>query len=687
MKIPPTFLATRATPITPYDKSTAITISTWVLLGVLVVMFLARAAIKSIVSRKFSVDDLLILLATILAIGLSVTTLILASEGLGILEALTLRRANAIMKAYYASDFLYISSLCFVKLSLVACFYKSYMKNTNPAQRRIVLGLGIFIVGWTLASLVAVAFQCGLPRPWEMMTLHCYNSGIFWIVYCIIDMTTDVSIIMLSVNLVAYLKVSLSRKVAVVACFAPRILVIGAALVRLVYLYPITPHDNPEFNLWIPVICTQVQVCLSISTACIPYMKPFFGGADPSTSKANELKRRGMSDGRSTATSRYWTGHKTAKEEDSLGSTAMTSLKWGRTPDISPRIPSPLFPSPLTTPRLAPSTLSSRCPSRNPSERGLRLQIPGPETQLRRAADVPSPQTASSHALSPECISPQQLLSPPTVSPSRRTPTPPPPSHSPRPRRPDAADAPFDSPDSSSRSRRPPSFSLFPQQRTARYALIPQQHYPMQHLPSISLIVPQPPQSSSRNRNRISVHRMPSNTSLPRDAATTHPPRTSSRIPSGDTAPPTPPKPNSSSNRSTAIPASYMRTPPPTRYFPASASSSSSPPPSIPNSYLTTPSTTTPPRFPVPEPPSPQRLRNLRVLTPQNSSRREQVSPVSPASPRTTLTFWREETTSSADASAGWKDGRPWDGGPMPMPMPAVRDVRSSPLIVVRRPS
>lgn len=43
-------------------------------------------------------------------------------------------------------------------------------------------------------------------------------------VYCIIDMTTDVSIIMMSVNLVAYLKVELGRKIAVVACFTPRIL-------------------------------------------------------------------------------------------------------------------------------------------------------------------------------------------------------------------------------------------------------------------------------------------------------------------------------------------------------------------------------------------------------------------------------------------------------------------------------
>lgn len=107
------------------------------------------------------------------AIGLSVTILIIAGQGLGVLGDLTVKRANALMKGYYASDFLYIASLCFAKLSLVTFFYSIVVQR---AQRRAVQVLGIFIIVWTSASLITVGFQCGLPRPWEMMTLHCYNS-------------------------------------------------------------------------------------------------------------------------------------------------------------------------------------------------------------------------------------------------------------------------------------------------------------------------------------------------------------------------------------------------------------------------------------------------------------------------------------------------------------------------------
>lgn len=113
----------------------------------------------------------------VFAIGLSVTTFILASEGLGVLGQLTLSHANILMKGYYASNFLYIASLCFAKLSLIIYLYNIVVQRV---QRRVVLGIGIFIAVWSLGSLIAVAFQCGLPKPWEMMTLHCYNSvGIF----------------------------------------------------------------------------------------------------------------------------------------------------------------------------------------------------------------------------------------------------------------------------------------------------------------------------------------------------------------------------------------------------------------------------------------------------------------------------------------------------------------------------
>ncbi|KAF3037065.1 hypothetical protein E8E12_002586 [Didymella heteroderae] len=237
------------------DRSNIIEIATYALTGTVVLFFIARQIMKAIVFRKLALDDLFILLATTFAIGLSVTTLLLTSKGFGVLGFLTVDRANTIMKGYYASELLYISSLCFSKMSILVLFYNVVVLRTH---RLLVLSFGICVSIWSLASVAAAAFQCSLPQPWEMMTLRCFNTRIFWVVYCAIDMSTELFIVMLSVDLVAHLRVRTSRKVAVVACFAPRLLVVAAALVRAIYLYQVTPHGNPEYDLWLSTICTQL---------------------------------------------------------------------------------------------------------------------------------------------------------------------------------------------------------------------------------------------------------------------------------------------------------------------------------------------------------------------------------------------------------------------------------------------
>jgi hypothetical protein len=97
----------------------------------------------------------------------------LASAGLGVSGVLSIERATALMQGYYASGFLYISAICFSKLSLLILFYT--VVAVHRMHRRLMLSFGTFVVVWSLASLFVIAFQCELPRPWDMTTLHCFN--------------------------------------------------------------------------------------------------------------------------------------------------------------------------------------------------------------------------------------------------------------------------------------------------------------------------------------------------------------------------------------------------------------------------------------------------------------------------------------------------------------------------------
>ncbi|KAF1359302.1 hypothetical protein EJ07DRAFT_40773, partial [Lizonia empirigonia] len=155
------------------DRSNTITIATYALTGAFVTFFIARQIMKVIVFRRFALDDVFISLATMFGVSLSVTTLLLASKGFGILGPLTLERADTIMKGYYATELLYISTLCFSKLSILVLFYNVAVLRTH---RFFVLGFSICISAWSVTSVIAAAFQCELPRPWEMMTLRCFNT-------------------------------------------------------------------------------------------------------------------------------------------------------------------------------------------------------------------------------------------------------------------------------------------------------------------------------------------------------------------------------------------------------------------------------------------------------------------------------------------------------------------------------
>jgi len=56
------------------------------------------------------------------------------------------------------------------------------------------------------------------------------------------------------------------------------------------------PKD-PAFDQWGASISTQVVQCLSIVTACFPYLKPFLLSLESGLMRADDLRRRGQTHG------------------------------------------------------------------------------------------------------------------------------------------------------------------------------------------------------------------------------------------------------------------------------------------------------------------------------------------------------------------------------------------------------
>ena len=75
-------------------------------------------------------------------------------------------------KEQYAATFLFIISVCLAKLSLVA-----FIRKFTPLalDRRSGLIIGVLVALWATTTIVAVAFQCRLPEPWDYIHHSCFN--------------------------------------------------------------------------------------------------------------------------------------------------------------------------------------------------------------------------------------------------------------------------------------------------------------------------------------------------------------------------------------------------------------------------------------------------------------------------------------------------------------------------------
>jgi hypothetical protein len=57
--------------------------------------------------------------------------------------------------------------------------------------------------------------------------------------------------------------------------------VVGAILAEIVVSENLFPTLDPTYDLWLPTLLNQTTGCLSVVTACLPYLKPFMESIEP----------------------------------------------------------------------------------------------------------------------------------------------------------------------------------------------------------------------------------------------------------------------------------------------------------------------------------------------------------------------------------------------------------------------
>ncbi|CAD6591805.1 MAG: hypothetical protein ASARMPREDX12_005417 [Alectoria sarmentosa] len=271
-----------------------IEIVTWFLLVTLVLSVIARGATKAVIVRSLGLDDYLISVATLFAIGQSVAVSVQTAHGYGKpAETLTSSQLDGDLKAEYVATLFYIPSLCFAKVAVL-----SLIQTITPHRndRRWAIGLAILIFVWALTSELVTTFSCKIPTPWDYTHGKCLDRYSWWSYFEITNIITDVALILLPLAIIWKIQTSWARKAGIFSFFALRTTVTIASMTKLVFLTRTRDSQDPTIDSWPVTICTQTIECLSILSTCVLYLKPFLDSLESGFIRSDDMRRRGLRD-------------------------------------------------------------------------------------------------------------------------------------------------------------------------------------------------------------------------------------------------------------------------------------------------------------------------------------------------------------------------------------------------------
>ncbi|KAF2198696.1 hypothetical protein GQ43DRAFT_343134, partial [Delitschia confertaspora ATCC 74209] len=258
--------------ITADDHGALLAMATWFLTCTLVLCTATRLIVRFTTRHVPGIDDALVVVAAALSIGSAIAISLAVNNGLGrrlyLLGAFSL---SQIQKEIYAATILYILAVGMSKISM--SWFLARLAGEAVHKVAVVI-LSSVVVAWTIAVTFGFAFQCKLPRPWDVHGGKCISIMAFWIGAAIIDIATDIVMIALPIHIVWNLQLGFREKATVCFIFVIRLILIIVSILRLVYLPGLFTSD-PTFDSIPYGIATQCHSTLSVIIACTPALKPF----------------------------------------------------------------------------------------------------------------------------------------------------------------------------------------------------------------------------------------------------------------------------------------------------------------------------------------------------------------------------------------------------------------------------
>ena len=121
----------------------------------------------------------------------------------------------------YSFNILFIMSQCFARMSVISLIWNITPVSSHRRSAQIVFAATLL---WTTTALFGLAFQCHLPRPWDIANNVCIDRIAFYTFVEVLQMIIDLALIIIPFAIVWKLKLKTMPKLTVMGCFLGRIL-------------------------------------------------------------------------------------------------------------------------------------------------------------------------------------------------------------------------------------------------------------------------------------------------------------------------------------------------------------------------------------------------------------------------------------------------------------------------------
>ncbi|KAF2005227.1 hypothetical protein P154DRAFT_355700 [Amniculicola lignicola CBS 123094] len=221
----------------------------------------------------FGADDITITVAQVLAIAVSVTTILEVVWGLGRhTKFVPGDDATKQLKSLYANIMIYNASQILTKISFLIQYRRLF---PSDSIQRICFWFLLFIVVWGIVQEFIVSFSCmPLTAFTPKMVNKCIDSLPVWYLTSCMNIVTDFIIFAIPVVPVAKLQMRARQKVLLLGLFCLGFFTCIISLVRLSTLHKGVNTQDPFWDNAPAAYWSVVELNCGILCACLPTLRP-----------------------------------------------------------------------------------------------------------------------------------------------------------------------------------------------------------------------------------------------------------------------------------------------------------------------------------------------------------------------------------------------------------------------------